>query len=270
MKRVMLYFGSFNPVHNGHIALAEYVVERGFCDELIMIVSPQNPLKQSTELAPDFERFTMAEMACAASRFPEQIKASVIEFMLERPSYTINTLRHLRSEYGSMMSFSILMGGDLVEQLERWRDYEEILRDYPIYIYPRPGERVEKYLDKITLMEEAPLFEISSTDIRVGLMRGEDVSSMLPSSVLKHIKESGFWGEDQYIDWLTRCIESGVDLLSNFIERGKYHYRHQSFGDALNDFDRALRVDPASQEAQQLKVMTREILEFRYTDIYNP
>lgn len=113
----MLYFGSFNPVHRGHIALAEYVVERDLCDELIMVVSPQNPLKQSGDLAPELERFAMAEIACGGSKYPDRIKPSVIEFMLERPSYTINTLRHLTSEYGSQMSFSVLMGGDLVEQL---------------------------------------------------------------------------------------------------------------------------------------------------------
>ncbi len=266
----MLYFGSFNPVHNGHIAMAEYVVERGLCDELIMIVSPQNPLKRSAELAPELERFTMAEMACAASRFPEQIKASVIEFMLEKPSYTINTLRHLSSEYGHLMSFSILMGGDLVEQLEKWKDYEEILNSYHIYIYPRRGERVEKYLDRVTLMEDAPFFEVSSTEVRHKLMCGEEVSTMLCSEVLKHIKESGFWSEEQYLDWLTTAIESAPEQVGNYIERGRYHYRHQSWGEALNDFNRALRLDPENQEAGQLKIMASEILEFRYTDIYNP
>ena len=86
MKNVLLYFGSFNPIHKGHIALAEWVVEQGLCDELIFIVSPQNPLKSSTELAPEFSRYEMCEMACSASRYPDRIKVSAVEFVLEKPS----------------------------------------------------------------------------------------------------------------------------------------------------------------------------------------
>ena len=93
MKRVMLYFGSFNPVHKGHIALAEYVVEQGLCDEAVLVVSPQSPYKRAAELAPEMDRFEMAERACAASRLPERIKPSVVEFLLPTPSYTIDTLR---------------------------------------------------------------------------------------------------------------------------------------------------------------------------------
>lgn len=263
MKRVMLYFGSFNPIHNGHIALAEYVVAAGLCDELIMVVSPQNPLKSTSELAPELERFTMAEMAATSSKFPEQIKASVIEFMLPKPSYTINTLRHLSSEYGHMMEFSILMGGDLVEQLDKWRDYEEILDGYPIYIYPRRGERVERYLDRITLLEGAPLCEVSSTQIREMINFDERVDGLLPRDVLNHIRESGFW----------RCESEqneGVAGVQRYIERGRYHYQREAWGEAVNSFNRALRIDPTSSEAQQLLKMTQQILEYRYTEIYNP
>lgn len=89
MKRVMLYFGSFNPIHKGHIALAEYAVEKGLCDELVLVVSPQSPYKQAEELAPEMDRFEMAETACAASRYPDRIKPSVVEFLLPKPSYTI-------------------------------------------------------------------------------------------------------------------------------------------------------------------------------------
>ena len=86
MKRVMLYFGSFNPIHKGHIALAEYAVEKGLCDELVLVVSPQSPYKQAEELAPEMDRFEMAETACAASRYPDRIKPSVVEFLLPKPS----------------------------------------------------------------------------------------------------------------------------------------------------------------------------------------
>ena len=96
----MLYFGSFNPVHRGHIALAEYVVGQGLCDETVLVVSPQSPYKQAAELAPEMDRFEMAEIACAASKYPERIKPSVVEFLLPKPSYTIDTLRYLKENFG--------------------------------------------------------------------------------------------------------------------------------------------------------------------------
>ena len=99
-RRMMLFFGSFNPVHNGHIALAEYAVENKLCDEVAMIISPQNPFKQNWELAAEMDRYSMVEMACKNCRYPEQIRPSVIEFLLEKPSYTVNTLQHLTDNYG--------------------------------------------------------------------------------------------------------------------------------------------------------------------------
>lgn len=139
MKRVMLYFGSFNPIHKGHIALAEYAVEKGLCDELVLVVSPQSPYKQAEELAPEMDRFEMAETACAASRYPDRIKPSVVEFLLPKPSYTIDTLRYLAENHGADMEFSILMGADQIERLDGWKEYDRIL-EYPVYVYPRRGE----------------------------------------------------------------------------------------------------------------------------------
>ncbi len=269
-RRVILYFGSFNPIHRGHTALAEYAIERDLCDEVIMIVSPQNPLKNSSDLAPELERFTMAELACGVSKYPDRIKPSVIEFMLERPSYTINTLRHLSSEYGSVMEFSILMGGDLIEQLDRWREYEEILNNYPIYVYPRRGESIEKYRDRVTVLEDAPLFDVSSTEIRRSLMRGEDVSKLITEEVIKHIKEQGFWSEEGYIDILNSKIEADPQSIEQLLERAKWFYRRNRWGEALNDFNRVLDIEPNNREALEMVKMTSQILEFRYKDIYNP
>ena len=187
MRNIALYFGSFNPIHKGHIALAEWVVEQGLCDELIFIVSPQNPLKSSTELAPEFSRYEMCEMACASSRYPNRIKVSAVEFVLEKPSYTINTLRYLRSEFGSQMQFSILLGADNIESFDRWREYEEILRDYRLLVYPREGYSVEKFADKITFLSDAPLFDFAATDIRKAIANDEDFTDKVPSSVAKYI-----------------------------------------------------------------------------------
>lgn len=187
MRSVALYFGSFNPIHKGHIALAEWVVERGLCDELIFIVSPQNPFKEQADLAPEFSRYEMCEMACKASRYPEQIKVSAVEFVLEKPSYTINTLRYLRENFGSQMRFSILLGADNVEAFDKWRDYEEILRDYPLLVYPREGYGVEKLADKINFLADAPLFNYAATDIRKAIAEGTDIRTMVCDSVAKYI-----------------------------------------------------------------------------------
>ncbi len=187
MKKVLLYFGSFNPIHKGHIALAEWVVEQSLCDELIFIVSPQNPLKSSTELAPEFSRYEMCEMACASSRYPDRIKVSAVEFVLEKPSYTINTLRYLSEQFGSQMQFSILLGADNIESFDRWRDYESILRNYPLYVYPREGYSVEKFADKITFLSEAPLFDFAATDIRKAIANDEDFTDKVPSAVAKYV-----------------------------------------------------------------------------------
>ena len=187
MRSILLYFGSFNPIHKGHIALAEWVVEQGLCDELIFIVSPQNPLKEQKELAPEFSRYEMCELACKASRYPEQIKVSAVEFVLEKPSYTINTLRYLRENFGAEMQFSILMGADNIENFDKWREYEEILRDYPLLVYPRDGYSVEKFADKITFLENAPLFDFAATDIRTMIAEGEDFRDKLSAEVANYI-----------------------------------------------------------------------------------
>ena len=187
MRSIALYFGSFNPIHKGHIALAEWVVEQGLCDELIFIVSPQNPFKEQEGLAPEFSRYEMCELACKASRYPEQIKVSAVEFVLEKPSYTINTLRYLRENFGAEMKFSVLMGADNIENFDRWREYEEILRDYPLLVYPREGYSVEKFADKINFLENAPLFDFAATDIRKMVAEGEDFRDKLSAEVAHYI-----------------------------------------------------------------------------------
>ena len=193
MKRVALYFGSFNPIHKGHIALAEWVVEQGLCDELIFIVSPQNPLKEQSELAPEFSRYEMCEMACQSSRYPDRIKVSAVEFVLEKPSYTINTLRYLRENFGTEMQFSILMGADNIENFDKWREYEEILRDYPLLVYPREGYSIEKLADKVKFLADAPLFDFAATDIRKLIAEGQDFRNMLSAEVAHYIIQNNLY-----------------------------------------------------------------------------
>ena len=193
MKRVALYFGSFNPIHKGHIALAEWVVEQGLCDELIFIVSPQNPLKEQGDLAPEFSRYEMCEMACQASRYPDRIKVSAVEFVLEKPSYTINTLRYLRENFGSEMQFSILLGADNIENFDKWREYEEILSDYRLLVYPREGYSVEKFADKIKFLADAPLFDFAATDIRKAIAEGKNFTDKVCPAVVKYIIQNNLY-----------------------------------------------------------------------------
>ena len=270
MKHVVLYFGSFNPVHRGHIALAEWVAEHVGCDEVVLVVSPKNPLKADDSLAPELNRFEMAELACARSRFPERINPSVIEFLLEKPSYTIDTLRYLSRNYGGQMRFSVLLGADLVPQLERWRDYREILDGYPLLVYPRRGFETTQYLDRITLLNEAPLCDFSSTEVRRALEQGDDASAMLTPEVLAYIREKRLWDPVRYAERLTERIGEEPCNAALLVERGRWYYRRQEWGKALNDFNRALGIDPARDEARQYAEQIEEILAFRYKDIYNP
>ena len=269
MKRVMLYFGSFNPVHKGHIALAEYAVEQTLCDEVVLVVSPQSPYKAADELAPEMDRFEMAEIACAASKYPEKIKPSVVEFLLPKPSYTIDTLRYLKENFGSDMQFSILMGSDQIARLDGWKEYEKIL-EYPVYVYPRRGEPAEGFEGRITLLADAPLQDFASTDVRDRIGRGEDTSAMLDEGVAAYIRRKGLWSPAARIAALTARIAEAPDDTALYIERGRLHYRMGEWGPALNDFNRVLALDDSHVEARQFARMVQEILEFRYKDIYNP
>lgn len=194
MKRVLLYFGSFNPVHRGHIALAEYAVESNIADEVILIVSPQNPHKQTDELAAEFSRYEMCQAACQASKYPEKILVSAVEFTLPRPSYTIDTLKFLSENFGDKMAFSLLMGADNVERFDRWKSYEQILESYPIVVYPRRGYAVEKFADRVTVLADAPLFDYSATDVRTAIAEGGNISEMVIPEVESYIKLNKIYG----------------------------------------------------------------------------
>lgn len=194
MKRVLLYFGSFNPVHRGHIALAEYAVESNIADEVILIVSPQNPHKQTDELAAEFSRYEMCQAACQASKYPEKILVSAVEFTLPRPSYTIDTLKFLSENFGDKMAFSLLMGADNVERFDRWKSYEQILESYPIFVYPRRGYAVEKFADRVTVLADAPLFDYSATDVRTAIAEGGNISEMVIPEVESYIKLNKIYG----------------------------------------------------------------------------
>lgn len=193
--RVLLYFGSFNPVHRGHIALAEYAISDGFADQVVLIVSPQNPHKEQSDLAAEFSRYEMCQAACAASLYPEQIQVSAVEFTLPRPSYTIDTLNFLTENFGEQMEFSILMGADNIENFHRWKSYEQIIANYPILVYPRTGYSLSRsqFADRVVYLENAPIFDISATEIRQAIAEGRDISDKVIPEVEKYIRNNKLW-----------------------------------------------------------------------------
>ena len=163
MSRIGLYFGSFNPVHNGHLAIADYMLKHAPIDELWFVLSPQNPLKNPDELWSNEKRFEFLESA-----IDDRSKMSIctVEWDMPKPSYTIDTLKKL-SELFPNTVFSILMGADNLEKIERWKSFETILNGYKIFVYPRPNVVENQYFQhsNVTVFD-APLMDISSTEIR--------------------------------------------------------------------------------------------------------
>ena len=165
MKSIGLFFGSFNPIHLGHTQLAEYIFEYSGVDEIWYIVSPRNPLKEQSELIDEHLRFRLIEMATEGKDY---LKVSDIEFNMPKPSYTINTLQALSEKYPED-NFILLIGSDNMQIFDQWKDYQTILNEYSILVYPRKDfdyEPFEEIYPDMQILEEAPFFEISSTDIR--------------------------------------------------------------------------------------------------------
>ena len=188
--KVGLFFGSFNPVHNGHMVIANYLAEYTDLDQVWMVVSPHNPLKPAGSLLNDYQRLQLVETAIGSYR---KIKISKIEFGLPKPSYTINTLVHLQEKFPEH-SFVLIMGSDNLHTFHKWKNYEQILEHYEIYAYPRPGFDGGdfKQHSKVKFIP-APLMEISSTFIRNAIKEGKDVRFMLPEKVHDHIDDMNFY-----------------------------------------------------------------------------
>ena len=262
-KRVALYFGSFNPVHRGHIALTEWVIEKGLRDEAVLIVSPQNPLKNCAELAPEFIRYQMCELACAESKYPDKIKVSAIEFTLEKPSYTINTLRFLRANFGDEMEFSILLGADNMAIFDKWAAHDEILRDYEIMVYPRSGYDDLQYSGNIRYLADAPIFDYAATEIRDAIGRGENIDDKVCRSVAKYISENSLWSPAMRIAGLNGRIAENPNDSALLTERGIWHFRMKEFDLAASDFRAALAANADNKEAREFLAITEETLRNR-------
>lgn len=191
MGSVMLYFGSFNPIHRGHMAIAEYVLRHGLCDELWFVVSPRNPLKDDSILIGEEDRLKMVEVAIGESGESGMLRACDVEFGLPRPSYTIDTMRALNEQF-PQISFSILMGSDAAAQIEMWKEWRALLSDYKIYVYPREGYDI-RHSERFVMLDRAPYFDYSSTEIREALLTDGDAAAMLPTGVYDYITQHGLW-----------------------------------------------------------------------------
>jgi nicotinate-nucleotide adenylyltransferase len=182
--KIGLFFGSFNPIHNGHLAIANYMIENGNIDRLWFVVSPQNPFKDKEVLLDDQLRLEMVNLAI---RGEDRFLACDVEFNLPQPSYSISTLNCLKEKYPDV-EFLIIMGSDNVIHLKKWKDYQQIVGEYRFLVYPRPAFDI-KSLDLIgnfTLID-APLMEISSTSIRKAIAEKQDVDQLLPAVVFDYI-----------------------------------------------------------------------------------
>lgn len=190
MKKIGIYSGSFNPIHHGHVMLANYLVEFSDLDELWFVVSPQNPLKKKEDLLDDDERLKMVKLAVDDdSRF----KVSDIEMHLPTPSYTINTLTALSGQYPDNQ-FVFICGMDSLQNFKNWREYQKILDNYELLVFPREGYDGGDLVDYPSVnILKTPILEISSTFIRQCIKEGRDVRHFMPEKAFNYLKQNRFY-----------------------------------------------------------------------------
>lgn len=187
--KIGLYFGSFNPIHTGHLIIAEHVLNFTDVRELWFVVSPHNPFKNSNTLLNENHRLNLVRTAIEGN---DKLKASNVEFKLPKPSYTVNTLAYLKEKYPSH-EFVIIMGSDGFQNLHQWKNAEVIIDHYPIYIYLRPGFDVDQNSPARIQILEAPQIQISSTHIRYLIASGKSIRYIVPENVREEIERNGYY-----------------------------------------------------------------------------
>ena len=187
--RIGLYFGSFNPVHTGHLIIATYVLNNTDLKQIWMVVSPQNPFKKSSGLLNEYARLHLIQTAIEGEN---NIKVSKVEFGLPKPSYTVDTLIYLNEKY-PQHDFSIILGSDSFCNLSKWKNYEVIIKNYPLYIYKRVGFSIENKINANICILDAPFIEISSTHIRNLIKEGKSIRFLLPDSVKEEIEKNNYY-----------------------------------------------------------------------------
>ncbi|MFN0274945.1 MAG: nicotinate (nicotinamide) nucleotide adenylyltransferase [Chitinophagales bacterium] len=188
--KVGLFFGSFNPIHVGHMIIANFFVENTDVNQIWFIISPQNPFKDKESLLDEKHRFYMVNLAVEDN---PKLKASNVEFHLPKPSYTIDTLTYLKEKYPEH-EFILLMGSDNLTGFKKWKNYEQILRDHKIYVYKRKGvEQAPKDLRGDIRIFDVPMLDISSTHIRETIKQKKSVRYLFPEVVWKYLSEMHFY-----------------------------------------------------------------------------
>jgi nicotinate-nucleotide adenylyltransferase len=174
--KVGLYFGSFNPVHVGHLIIANHILNETEIEKIWFVVSPQNPFKENKSLLNEYDRFHLVRLA---TQDDTRIKCSDIEFSLSKPSYTSNTMAIL-SEKHPEHNFSIIMGSDSYQNLNKWKNYETIVANYDIYVYLRKDHAIQNVIKKNPITLDAPLIEISASQIRENIKEGKSIRYLVP------------------------------------------------------------------------------------------
>lgn len=188
--KIGLFFGSFNPVHNGHLIIANYICEVTDLKKVWLVVSPQNPLKPKETLLRDYDRLHLINLAVEDSK---NLKASNIEFSLPKPSYTIDTLTYLKEKHPEHQ-FSLIMGSDNLITLHKWKNYELLLNNYEILAYTRRGFESNPYPEKKNIkILDFPFLDISATFIRDSIKNGISMQYFLPDAVWKYVDEMGWY-----------------------------------------------------------------------------
>src|SRR6266487_2629592 len=187
--KIGLYFGSFNPIHIGHLIIANHIINNTDFKKIWFIVSPQNPLKPSKTLLNEYQRLHLVRISIEDD---PNLNASDIEFQLPKPSYTINTITYLKEKY-PQHQFAIIMGSDSFQNIEKWKNYEQLIKENEIIIYKRPGFEIKYFYQNLVILKDAPLLEISATSIRNMVRQRKSIRYLVPDKAREEIEKSGYF-----------------------------------------------------------------------------
>ena len=191
--KIGLYFGSFNPIHNGHLIIANHILNETDLNKIWFVVSPQNPLKQSTTLLNSYDRLHLVSKAIENDN---RMKASDIEFHLPKPSYSATTLAYLKEKYPEY-EFSIIMGSDSFQNLVKWKNYQSIIENNPLIIYKRPGFDITNNIGAHLTIMDAPLLEISASYIRELVKKNKSIKYLVPEIIEQEVQNNRFYNSKQ-------------------------------------------------------------------------
>lgn len=187
--KIGLYFGSFNPVHTGHLIIANHLLNTTPLQQVWLIVSPHNPLKKTSSLLNEYHRLHLVQSAIEGEK---NLKASNVEFHLPKPSYTIDTLTYLKEKFPEH-SFAVIMGSDSFYNIHKWKNYEVLLKEYELYIYQRPGFEVRENTRSNIKLLNAPVLEISSTHIRELIKKNKSIRYLVPDIIKEEIERNNYY-----------------------------------------------------------------------------